>query len=46
MDIIHSLTHLLSTYYMTSSVLGTGDTNGNKALFYFMPHIVEVTGDF
>lgn len=31
---------------MPSSVLGIGDTKGNKTLFYFIPHIKEVIGGF
>lgn len=35
---MYSFTHLLSIYYVPSSVLGIGDTKGNKSLFYFIPH--------
>lgn len=46
MDIIHSFTHLPSTYYVPSSVLGTDDIKGSKALFYFISHTKEVIGGF
>lgn len=44
MDTMYSLTHLLSIYCVPSSVVGIGDTKGNKTLFYFIQHTGQSPG--